>query len=245
MGASRTQEPIAGGIVARPIAVPSLGGALRAAAADFYFNSWRLAPANVVWGISFVAVIVVTAVWLPGFALAPLLAIPLIGIYRMAALVVRGDGVRFSDFWSGMAVHWRVALLVGVASTVLAIAFTTNVILGFQAASPAGWLFGAFALYGDIGLAMMLVAFWPILVDPSRSGLSLRRRLRLAAMVNLWRPGRMAGLTLLLTALLAVSAVFFAALLTISIAYMSLVATRFVLPLADLVEGRTGGPYPA
>jgi hypothetical protein len=241
----RAADPIVESGVARPVDLPSLGAALRAAATDFYFNSWRLAPANVVWGVSFVALLVVAAVWLPGFALTPLLVIPMVGISRMAALVVRGESVGFSDFAAGIVAHWRQALLVGAASTLLAAVFTTNIVIGLQAASPAGWLFGTLALYADIGLAMMLTAFWPILVDPSRPGLPLRRRLRLAAMVNLWRPGRMAGLTILLVAVLAISAVLFAPLLTISVAYVSLVATRYVLPLADRLEGRTAPQHRA
>jgi len=241
---SRAGAPPVSGIGAQPAELFTLGAALRAAATDFYFNSWRLAPANVVWGLSFVAVIVLAAVWTPGFALIPLLAIPLVGIYRMAAIAVRGEGLRFSDFGSGIAHFWREGVLVGVASSLLAVVFTTNIIVGLQAASPLGWLFGALALYADIGLAMLLVAFWPILVDPMRGGLSLRRRLWLAAMVNLWRPGRMAGLTILLFVLLVISAVFFAALLTISVAYLSLVTARYVLPIADRVEGRTAGHDP-
>jgi hypothetical protein len=242
---SRAGASPAIGIGAQPAELFTLGAALRAAATDFYFNSWRLAPANVVWGLSFVAVIVLAAVWTPGFALIPLLAIPLVGIYRMAAMAVRGEGLRFSDFGSGIAQFWREGVLVGVASSLLAVVFTTNIIVGLQASSPLGWLFGALALYADVGLSMLLVAFWPILVDPMRGGLSLRRRLWLAAMVNLWRPGRMAGLTILLFVLLVISTVFFAALLTISVAYLSLVATRCVLPIADRVEGRTAGHDPA
>jgi hypothetical protein len=201
-----------------------------------YFNSWRLAPANVIWGISFVALVVAAAVWTPGFLLLPLLAIPTAGLYRMAAIVVRGEGLRFSDFFTGMTAFWRQALLIGAIGVVLAVAFTSNVVIGLQAASPAGWVFGALALYGDIGLAMLLSSLWPLLVDPARGGRPLRDVAWLAAKVVLWRPGRMAGLTALLAALLIVSTILFAALLMISVAYASLVATRFVLPLADRLE---------
>lgn len=221
---------------------PRLGTVLRTAATDFYFNSWRLVPANLVWGLSLVAVVVLAAMWTPAIALLPILAVPTTGVMRMAAMVARGQDLGFSDFGAGMARSWREAVLVGVAGVLLAVVFTSNLVIGLGSGNPVGWLFGAFALYGDIGLAMMAVATWPILVDPLREGLPLGRRLRLAALVNLAWPGRMAGLTLLLTVLMVVSTIAFAAALMVSVAYASLVAARYVLPLADRIEGAHAGP---
>ena len=109
--------------------------------------------------------------------------------------------------------------------------------------SSSRWAFSAFALYADVGLTMILVAFWPLLGDPAREGRSVTEHLKLAALVNLARPGRMAGMTILLAAFLVASTVLFAALVTVSIAYATLVATRYVLPLADRIEGRAdAGP---
>jgi hypothetical protein len=48
----------------------------------------------------------------------------------------------------------------------------------------------------------------------------------------------MFALTAVIVAVLAISTVFFAALFSISVAYVSLVATRYVLPAADRLEGR-------
>ena len=48
----------------------------------------------------------------------------------------------------------------------------------------------------------------------------------------------MAGITLFLVALLAVSTALFAVLVTAGIALAILIATRFVLPIADAIEGR-------
>jgi hypothetical protein len=224
---------------------PRLGSVLRTAATDFYFNSWRLVPANLAWGLSLVAVVVLTAMWPPAIVLLPFLAIPAAGIARMAALVARGQSLGFSDFGSGVTRSWREALVVGAAAALLAIVFTSNLVIGLGSGNPAGWLFGAFALYGDIGLAMMAVATWPILVDPMRDELPLARRLRLAALVILAWPGRMAGLTLLLAVLMIVSTIAFAAALMVSAAYSSLVAARYVLPLADRFEERaSAGPRP-
>ena len=69
------------------------------------------------------------------------------------------------------------------------VVFATNMVLGLQLGGPVGWLFSALAGYATLGTAMGLVAFWPILADPRREGWSLGRRLRLALLVNLARPG--------------------------------------------------------
>jgi uncharacterized membrane protein YesL len=159
-------------------------------------------------------------------------------MHRMAALLHRGDPAGFGDFVNGMRKFFGPALLVGSLGVLLAVVFSANVYLGLEIGGVLGWSFSAFALYGDIGLAMFLVAAWPILVDPFREDLPVRSRLRLAALVNLARPGRMFAVTLLIVALLLISTALFAALLTVSVAFVSLVATRYVLPAADRLEGR-------
>src|SRR6266542_209552 len=180
---------------------PRLGGAMREAAFDLYYNSWRMVPANIVWGVLFVAVILLGGLWLPFLVLLAVLAVPFAGIVRMAAGVARGAGTSFSDFTTGMRRFLWPALATGAVAT-------------------------------------LLVAFWPILVDPLREELPVRRRLWLALLVNLARPVRMFFLTALLTALLVASTVLFAAVVTVSVAYVSLVAARYVLPAADRLEGR-------
>src|SRR4051794_3974667 len=67
-----------GGSEVTPSSVrPSIPAALRASAVDFFYNSWRLVPANLVWGAAFVAV---GLLWLSapllGLVLVPLLALP-------------------------------------------------------------------------------------------------------------------------------------------------------------------------
>lgn len=217
---------------------PRIGHALRGAASDFYYNSWRLVPANAVWGLMFVGLSFATAVWLPAALLVALLAVPVAGLHRMAALLQRGQPASFWDFVRGMRRYGLAALAIGLGAELLAIAFTSNVFFGLDAGGVVGWTISALALYGDIGLAMFLVAAWPIVVDPVRTDESLRSRLKLAALVNLARPGRMFGLTALIVVILAVSTVLFVALLTVSVAIVSLVATRYVLPVADRLEGR-------
>ncbi|HWH36398.1 MAG TPA: hypothetical protein VNT28_01300, partial [Candidatus Limnocylindrales bacterium] len=156
----------------------------------------------------------------------------------LAARIVRGEGATFSDFLAGMRRHAGAAVGLGVAATMLALVFTVNVWVGLEVGGVPGWVLSALALYGNVGLAMFLVAAWPLLVDPLRAELPLRRRLWLAALVNFARPGRMLALTFLIGALILISVFLFAALLTVSVAYVSLVGTRYVLPAADRLEGR-------
>lgn len=195
-------------------------------------------PANVVWGLLLLGVIYAASIWLPLVLLAALLALPVAGLHHMAALITRGEATSFSDFFVGMRRHFGPALGLGLGATALALVFTTNIVVGIEAGGIVGASISVLALYGDIGLAMFLVAAWPILVDPVRRGDPVRARLKLAALVNLARPARMFALTAVLTAILIASTVLFAALLTVSVAFVSLVATRYVLPAADRLEGR-------
>lgn len=216
----------------------SIGGALRRSLRDFYFNSWRLAPANVLWGIVLILALLAGPTTLLGILLFILLAVPTAGLYRMSALVAREEPVDFSDFLTGMRTYAPAGLLVSAGAAILAVVFTTNVIVGLQLGNPLGWLVSAFALWGDVGLLMFLSVFWPVLVDPRHEGLALRRRIGLAGLAVIGRPVPVAALTAVLVLLLTVSTVLFAALVIVSVAYIGLVSCRVVLPLVDGIEAR-------
>lgn len=216
----------------------TIGRALREAAVDFYFNSWRFLPANAVWGLGLLAVLVLGVAWPPAFALVVLLAIPVAGMHRMAALIVRGEAASFSDFVGAMRTYAVPAAAISAATAVLAAVLATNIVVGFEGGGPLGWFLGASALYGEIALAMFMVAFWPVLVDPRREAAPLRRRLGLAALVVIGRPGRLFLLTLVVILLLALSVVLLAAIVLVAVGYTSLVASRWVLPTLDLLETR-------
>lgn len=216
----------------------SIRAALRAALRDFYFNSWRLAPANVAWGVLLLAAIVAGPVSLLGAALLVLLAVPAAGIHRMAALIARGQPAAFGDFVDGMHRFGVAALGVAIATFALAIVLTTNIFVGLGADNPIGWFITAMALWGDLGLAMFVVAFWPIFVDPERDGVGLRAKLTLAGLAVIGRPVRVIALTILVAIVLAVSTVLFAVLVVASVAYVALVSSRVVLPMVDALESR-------
>lgn len=216
----------------------SLRASLRASITDFYFNSWRLAPANLAWAAVLLLAFLAGPLSLVGMALLIALAVPTVGLYRMGALIARGEPTTFSDFLGGMRRYGLTALAVGVVAVILAIVFTTNVFVGLEARNPLGWFISAMALWGDVGLAMFLVAFWPVLVDPERQGLGLRQRLALAGLAVIGRPGRMLILTAVIGLILIVSTVLFAAIVLVSVAYVALFSSRVVLPLVDALEAR-------
>ena len=188
------------------------------------------------------AIFAASLVWLPAVGLLSLLALPVAGIFRMAVLIQRGASVGFADFWTGMRRFAVPAMMLGLAATLVAVVLAANIVIGLSAGDILGGVFATLALYGLVGLAMYLLAAWPIVVDPVREELSLRSRLRLAFYVCVTRAGRMIGLTLVLGVVVAFSTVLFAALLTITIAYVALVASRYVLPAADRLEGRPTVP---
>lgn len=220
---------------------PSLGGAIRGAAGDFYSNSWRLVPANIVWAVGFLGLIVAGPTLL-GLVIACLLALPTAGLFTMAGRLARLEPTAFADFGAGIVASWRPALFIGAATTGLGLVFTTNLLVGLRADEPLGWFVGAAAFWGIVGLGLGLLALWPLLGDPRRRGVPLGRRLRLAALVLLLRPLRIVALGAFSILILVVSTILVAALLTISVAYVSLVAARVILPIADLLEPPPGGP---
>jgi hypothetical protein len=226
------------GIPALP-AAPTLRGACRAAGVDFYYNSWRLVPANVLWGLGLIGLYLVFLVWPIGaLVLSPLLALPTVGLYRLAALIVRGESV---SFWDGLGA-WRrflgPALVVGTGVVLAGTIFTVNLLGGLTAEDPLGWGFATFAGWGLLLLALLAATIWPLLVDPHRAGWGTRRSLRLAAYLVVAHPLRLAGLAVATGLLLLVSTVAFAALLTIALALAALLGSHFVLPSADRLEAR-------
>src|SRR6185503_7172346 len=212
---------------------PRLGTAIRQAAGDMYFNSWRLVPANVIWTAVLLLVLFLGLAYVPLFAGVAALAIPTAGIHRLAALIARGEPAAFSDVLEGMRRDLVAATAVGAAAVGLAIVFTTNIVLGLQSGGVVGWSLATFAAYGDLALAMFLVAFWPVLADPRREDLPLKRRLTLAGLAGIGAPGRMLALAATVAAVLLVSTVVVGAIALVGVAFVSLVATRYVLPLLD------------
>jgi uncharacterized membrane protein YesL len=226
---------------AGPPAAPRLSGALRGAAIDLYFNSWRLVPANLAWSVCLVAILALAAsVSLLALLLLPLLALPTVGIYRMASLIVRSEPVALSDAFSAWRRFGGPALALATALLVAGSMFGFNVVTGLLRSDVAGWSLATLAFWGLVVVVMTASVTWPILVDPRRETLGVRARVRLAILLVLAHPMRIAALSLVLGLIVVISTVGFAALLTVSVSYLALVAARYVLPAADRLEARLG-----
>jgi uncharacterized membrane protein YesL len=224
---------------AEPIpASPSLRGAIRAAATDFYFHSWRLLPANVLWAVVALAIVALAILFPPLLVVVPLAAVPTAGIFRIATRIVRGESV---SFWDGIGA-WRsdlgasLALGTGLLAATIILGF--NVATGLLSESLPGWAFATLAFWGLVGTWLYAWVAWPILLDPARAAEPARERLRLAALLILAHPLRVAVLGLVLAVLVVVSTVAVVALVTVGVSFGALISARYVLPAADRLEVR-------
>lgn len=226
--------------------MPSLPGAARLALTDFFFNSWRLVAANVAWGVCLVAIgLVGLIVPLLGLILAPLLAIPTAGVFRLAALVARDEPASFWDAVEAWRAYAGPALLAGIGATAAGAVLAVNVVGGLLSGSTVGWALATLAAWGLAILWLVALGFWPLLTDPHRDGgrplASMRDSLRLAGLLVLAHPVRLALLGLGALVILAASSVAFAALVTVSVAYVALVSSHYLLPAADRLEAHLSG----
>jgi hypothetical protein len=198
----------------------------------------RLVAANLVWGFALALIVLVGLVSpLLSVALLPLLALPTAAVFHLAARIVRGEpGSVLHDIawpYRHAPARW---LVVGVGVVAAALILGSNVVSGLGGGEPAGWAVATLAAWGLIVLWCGALVAWPLLVDPSRTTMPLAERLRLAGAVLLAHPLRFAGLALTMAVVVAVSVVLTAAILTISVAFVALVACRSVYPAADRLE---------
>jgi hypothetical protein len=224
-----------------------LGGAIRASFSDYYFNSMRLVPANVVWGGGLVGLVLVALVWpLGGLLLLPLLALPTAGIFRLAARIVRvapDPGLRDVLWPYRHATGSTIAL--GAALVAATVVLGTNLVAGIAGQGDlVGWALATLAAWGLVAIWAGALVAWPLVVDPVRDGQPLRAKLRLAAGVFLLHPARIGALAVFVALATVVSTILTAALLTISVAFIALVACRVVYPTADRLDLAMAGERP-
>jgi hypothetical protein len=219
-------------VAARPPA-PRLGTALRAAIVDFFGNSWRLVAANLAWGFGLLAILAASSLTPLVIVLAPVLAVPTAGVFRVAALIVRGEPVAVGDgFRAWLDLGWR-ALVMGTALLLAGLVFATNLMTGLQDGGLIGWSLATFAGWGLVATGLVAVVAWPLLADPWRRELGLRAVVRLSLLLPLAFPVRFLALLALVAMVLAISTVALVAVLSISLGFAALVCCRYVLPAAD------------
>lgn len=230
----------------RPPANARLTAAARSALTDFYFNSMRLVPANLVWGAGVVVILLVGLISPVGaLLLAPLLVFPTAWIFHVAARIVRTDGdASLRTALAGSRADAGPTLLLGLAFVAATFILGSNVTVGLTGTEPVGWMIGTLAAWGLIALWCGAIVAWPLIVDPLRAGRPLSDRLRLAARLALAHPVRFGALGAVVAVIAVVSAILTAAILTISIAYIALVACRYVYPSSDRLDVDLVGERP-
>jgi uncharacterized membrane protein YesL len=232
--ASKAEDSPAAGAAAGP----TLPGALKAAGIDFYYNSVRLVALNLVWGIALIVVLLLAPVWpLGAFVLATLLALPVAGMFRVAALIARREGASFRDGIDAWRRYFAPSLVAGGTILLVVGVLTVDLVVGLQSGELVWLALGTMAFWGLVVAMLLVVCWWPLLVDPSRE-IGGRKAFRLASYLVLAHPVRIAVLALLLGVVLVVSTVAFAALVTISLSFVALAACHYVLPAADRLEAQ-------
>jgi hypothetical protein len=126
--------------------------------------------------------------------------------------------------------------LVGAAVAAAGFILGTNTLVGLVGSEPAGWAIATLAGWGLVVVWCGALVGWPLVVDPARAASPLGESLRLTVRLLLARPLRFAGLGLAMAVATAISIVLTAAILTVSVAFVALVACRSVYPAADRLE---------
>ena len=221
-------------------AAPRLGSSIRTAGVDFYFQSIRLVLANAIWGVCLLIDLGIVTFVSPllGLLLSPFLAIAAAGVFRLAALIARDEPPDFSDVTDAWRRYLRPSLALGAAMVIAGTVLVVDTIGAIGSSNALAWGLATFAAWGLLALGTYALLAWPILVDPNRQRQSVGARLRLAGLLFAAFFGRMAGLAIVCGVVLIASAIAFAALITISVAFVALVACRYVLPAADRLEAR-------
>ena len=157
-------------------------------------------------------------------------------------MIARDEDVVLSDAFEAYRRYVVPSVVAGFAITLASFVFITNIAVGVSLGGPPGWAFATLAGWGIVVTWLVALCFWPLLVDPRREDLRARDKARLAGLLVIAFPMRIAALGLVVALIGAVSTVAIAAIATVSAAYTALVACRYVLPAADRLEGRLGPP---
>jgi uncharacterized membrane protein YesL len=165
------------------------------------------------------------------------LPFPTAGMFRLGALIARGEPAHTSD-----ALAWRsfarralpTGVVVGGASVVLGF----NVVFGASTLDVVGVGLATAAFWGLVIVWFVAAALWPLLFDPLREHEPITTLVRLALAVIAAKPLRYLALMIVLTVLLIISTILVAALVTVTAAYFALVMSLYSLHAADRIEQR-------
>ncbi|MFN8622100.1 MAG: hypothetical protein U0869_15320 [Chloroflexota bacterium] len=228
--------------------LPGVGTGMRTALSELWFHWTAALAGNVAWTVVVLGLVVLAGAWpLGALVLAPLVALPLAGLYRMAGLLIRGEPASAADGWAAWRTHGGRALQLGVVAIAALAVLGADLVVGLVAMGGlVGFALATAAAWGLLfGWAWLLHA-WPLLLDPRADG--TRRGVREAAVLGartaLLFPGRALRLTLVSTVVLLVSAVLFAVLATFAVAWVALLGAAVVLPAADRIDAGAAAAAP-
>jgi hypothetical protein len=209
-----------------------VGGALRAAAVDFYHQSWRLAALNTA-----LSAVVLLVVYLAVYVSPALLLLILIAgsvaaaLMHCAVTLAQTDDLRFADAIEGIRLHWwRGAVL---AAATLAVVWVGVIAVRFYGGTR--WPLSVLVVDVLIIFGLVQLLLWPRAVHERERPLGA---LAAAALGDFLR--RPLATIAFALALLLVNAVAVAAgilpFLTLAVAYSFLSAAHFALPRSPLRE---------
>jgi hypothetical protein len=209
----------------------SVGGALRAALADMYHQSWRLLILNAALSTA-VLPLLVAALWVP---LTLVVALIIVGPLAMALMhcavaLVQTDELKMRFALEGLRLGWRRGLVLGIVAGLVVIA---GVFAMVAYARADLWPLAAVVVYLLILFAGSQLALWPLAA--AHPATPLRSLVRAALTATFQRPLEATALTIaLLVVNLAGAAAALMPLLTLTLAYSSLAAAHFSLPRPGL-----------
>ena len=215
---------------------------MRDSAVDLYYSFASLVPANVAFGIGLIALVLAMAAsslgWVVAVVLVPLAA----GCMGLATTLVRDGHTDLGEYAAVIRRPGQVVVL-GTLQLGVGLVLVVDLLVGGAVGSVLGGVMLLSAVFGLVILWSYSVAAWPIVLDPWRRDDPIGARLRLALVLLVAKPVGVTAFALLLAAFLVVATVAFAAVATVGFAFACLVAARYVLPLADRLEGRTSGEW--
>jgi len=216
---------------------PRLRRVLREAASDFYFHSWQFLGANLVLGALGLGFLIGSLASPWGLPLVVLLVLPTAGIMRMATRLNRDFHTDLGDFAEVVRRPWPI-LGVGLVQLAITVVLLVDILIAAAWRSWPGTLLLVGALYALLLLWVYALVAWPLLLDPERDADGVRSRLRLALVVLVAYPVRFGLFALLMGALLMLATVAIAPIITFAVGLVWLAIARYVLPVADRIEGR-------
>lgn len=206
----------------------SVSASLRSAVRDFYEQSWRLLVLNAMLSVYVLAVLLV-GLWFWPVLLLLVLAGPFAAaLMHCAVTVARSDELRLRDAVTGVRLHWRRGLVLGMLA--LAVGGLAAFAVAFYAEIGGWWWAAALVALNVAGLfGVLQLLLWPLAVFEVDRPLAEVARDSLVGFLR-----RPAAGTALALVLLAINLVGLAAgvvpFLTLTVAYSFLAAAHFALP---------------